>query len=82
MLLVTLGVLLGLGLGRVMVSVAIQVIVPSEQAELIAFRPHITWQTYAFTALLSWGVGLLAQLPALNALTRIDLVAALKERVS
>ena len=82
MLLVTLGVLLGLGLGRVMVSVAIQVIVPSEQAELIAFRPHITWQTYASTALLSWGVGLLAQLPALNALTRVDLVAALKERVS
>ncbi|MEJ5383346.1 MAG: FtsX-like permease family protein [Fimbriimonadales bacterium] len=82
MLLVTLGVLLGLVFGRVMVFVAIQALVPSEQAELIAFRPHITWQTYAFTALLSWGVGLLAQFPALHTMTRIDLVAALKERVS
>lgn len=82
MLLVSLGVLLGLVLGRIMVSVAIQAIVPSEQAELIAFRPYITWQTYAFTAMLSWLVGLLAQLPALRAITQIDLVAALKERVS
>ncbi|MCS6920057.1 MAG: ABC transporter permease, partial [Fimbriimonadales bacterium] len=82
MLLVTLGVLVGLVLGRIMVSVAIEVIVPSEQAELIAFRPYITWQTYAFTAILSWLVGLLAQLPALQAITQIDLVAALKERVS
>jgi hypothetical protein len=31
---------------------------------------------------LSWLVGLLAQLPALRAITQIDLVAALKERVS
>ncbi|MCX7925270.1 MAG: FtsX-like permease family protein, partial [Fimbriimonadales bacterium] len=82
MLLVTLGVLVGLVLGRIMVSVAIEVIVPSEQAELIAFRPYITWQTYAFTAILSWLVGLLAQLPALKVITQIDLVAALKERVS
>ncbi len=82
MLLVTMGVLLGLVLGRIMVSLSIQVIVPSEQAELIAFRPYITWQTYAFTAVLSWLVGLLAQLPALRLITQIDLVAALKERVS
>lgn len=81
MLVVTLGVLLGLVLGRVMVSVATQVLVPAEQAELIAFRPYITWQTYAFTAMLGWLVGLLAQVPALRAVARVDLVASLKERI-
>ncbi len=80
MLLVTLGVLLGLLFGRVMVSVFIAIVASPEQMELIAFRPYVYPRTYLLAGLGGWLVGLLAQIPALRALARIDLVASLKER--
>ncbi|GBC93276.1 Macrolide export ATP-binding/permease protein MacB [bacterium HR15] len=79
-LLTTLGMLLGLLLGRIMVSVFIAVVASPEQMELIAFRPYVYPRTYLLAGLGGWLVGLLAQLPALRTLARIDLVASLKER--
>ncbi|MEN3002472.1 MAG: FtsX-like permease family protein [Armatimonadota bacterium] len=80
MLLTTLGVLLGLLFGRLMVSVFIAMAASPEQMELIAFRPYVYPRTYLLAGLGSWLVGLLAQIPALRTLARVDLVASLKER--
>ncbi len=79
-LFLTLGTLLGLLFGRGMVALFIAIVASPEQMELIAFRAHIYPHTYLMAGLGGWLIGLLAQLPALRILARIDLVASLKER--
>lgn len=80
MLLATLGVLLGLLFGRMMISVFIAIVASPEQMELIAFRPYVYPRTYLMAGLGGWLVVLLAQIPALRMIAHVDLVASLKER--
>ncbi len=79
-LLLTVGTLLGLLLGRGMVALFIAIVASPEQMELIAFRAHIYPHTYLIAGLGGWTIGMLAQLPAFRILARVDLVASLKER--
>ncbi|MFQ3610367.1 MAG: FtsX-like permease family protein [Fimbriimonadales bacterium] len=80
MLVVLAGIGVGLPLGRVMVSLFIQMASTPEQMELFAFRTYVFPTTYLLSALGVLGVSLVSLIPALRSAIQVDLVSALKER--
>ncbi len=79
-LVVLMGIMVGLPLGRGFVSLFIQMASTPEQMELFAFRTYVFPTTYLLSAFGVFGVSLVSLVPAIRSMLQIDLVSALKER--
>lgn len=82
MLVVLLGTLMGLPLGRAFIAGFWQAAQTEEQQDLLTFNVTVFPATYAIAALFVLVTALVSQIPSLRYLARLDLARATKERAT